>query len=70
MNSLVRGKQITTSLISKGISESFLKDKLGKTENKLRNRIPDSEKEMRLLRMLYDTALECFEKLQTLPSIA
>jgi hypothetical protein len=70
LNSLVREKQITTSYFSKGINEAFLKDKLGKIENKLRSSISDTEKEKRLLKLLYQTAKECFEKLETLPSIS
>lgn len=67
LNSLVRGKQIETSFFSKGINESYLKDKLGKIENELKRNIPDTEKEKRFLKLLNAIAKACFEKLDSLP---
>jgi len=70
LNSLVREKQIITSFFNKGISESFVKERLGKIENELKAKIPDTEKEKRFLKLLNRVATDCFEKLETLPSIA
>ena len=70
LNSLIREKQISTSLFNKGISESFIKEKLGKIENELKTQIPDSEKEKRFLKLLNRVSKECFDKLETLPTIA
>jgi hypothetical protein len=75
LNSLVREKQIELKKyfgITKdgGITESYLKEKLGKIEAELSKSIPDSEKEKRFLKLLNRIAKECFEKLESLPSMA
>jgi len=65
LNSLVRERKISTSFLSKGISQLFLKDKLGKIENELK----DTENNKRFLEMLNRIAEECFKKLESLPSM-
>ncbi|MEJ7677474.1 MAG: hypothetical protein WKG06_06305 [Segetibacter sp.] len=75
LNSLVREKQIavkkTLGIITNGgITESFLKEKLGKIEDELKKVIPDNEKEKRFLKLLNRIAEECYGKLESLPSMA
>ena len=70
LNSLVRQKQIQTSFLRKGINEAFIIDRLGKIENELKKSIPDTEKEKRFLKILNTVAQNCFEKLESLPSMA
>lgn len=75
LNSLVREKQIEVKKIlgvttNAGISDTFLIEKLGKIEDELNKSIPDSEKEKRLLKLLNKIAIECYTKLESLPSMA
>ena len=51
-----------------GITDAFLKEKLGKLEDDLKKRIPENEKEKRFLKLLNEISLECFKKLEDLPS--
>ncbi len=74
LNSLIRGKQIEVKkvlgvVINGGITDSFLKEKLGKLEDELKKTVPDSEREKRFLKLLNLIANECYEKLETLPSM-
>lgn len=75
LNSLVREKQIavkkTLGIVTNGgITDSFLKEKLGKIEDDLKKTIPDNEKDKRFLKLLNRIAEECYEKLESLPSMA
>jgi hypothetical protein len=73
LNSLVREKQIEVKKVlgvvtNGGITDSLLKEKLGKIEDELKKKIPDNEKEKRFLKLLNEISLECFKKLEDLPS--
>ena len=73
LNSLVRGRQIEVKKVlgiitSGGITDAFLKERLGKIEDELKKKIPENEKEKRFLRLLQEIAEECFKKLEKLPS--
>lgn len=75
MNSLVREKQIEVKKVmgivtEGGITTSFLKTRLGKVEDELKKSIPDSEKEKRFLKLLNEVAKDCFNKLESLPTMA
>jgi len=74
LNSMIREKQIEVKKIfgitkEGGITESFLIEKLGLIEDRLKKEIPDAEKEKRFLRILTEISNECFIKLEQLPSI-
>ena len=64
-NALVRSKQIETGFFSKGISDGFLLDAAGKTENTLQATFPQPE--ARFMQTLIDVADKCREKLGTIP---
>lgn len=73
LNSLVREKQIEVKKVlgmvtNGGITDAFLKEKLGKIENELKTKLPDTEREKRFLKLLNEISLECFKKLEDLPS--
>ncbi len=73
LNSLVREKQIEVKKVmgivtNGGITDAFLKEKLGKLEDDLKKKIPENEKEKRFLKLLNEISLECFKKLEDLPS--
>jgi hypothetical protein len=73
LNSLVRGRQIEVKKVlgivtSGGITDAFLKERLGKIEDDLKKQIPENEREKRFLRLLHKIAEECYEKLGGLPS--
>ncbi len=73
LNSLVRGRQIEVKKVlgivtSGGITDAFLKERLGKMEDDLKKQIPENEREKRFLRLLHAIAEECYEKLGGLPS--
>jgi hypothetical protein len=73
LNSLVRGKQIEVKKVlgivtSGGITDAFLKERLGKIEDDLKKKIPENEREKRFLKLLQEIAEECFKKLEKLPS--
>lgn len=73
LNSLVRGRQIEVKKVlgivtSGGITDAFLKERLGKLEDDLKKKIPENEREKRFLRLLHEIAEECYEKLGGLPS--
>lgn len=73
LNSLVREKQIEVKKVlgivtNGGITDPFLKEKLGKIEDELKKKIPDNEKEKRFLKLLNEISVECFKKLEGLPS--
>ena len=75
LNSLVREKQIEVKKVlgittNGGITEAFLKERLGKIEDDLKKSIPDSEKDKRFLKLLNKISEDCFEKLESLPSMA
>jgi hypothetical protein len=75
LNSLVREKQIAVKktlgiVTSGGITDSFLKEKLGKIEDELKKVIPDNKKDERFLKLLNRIAEECYGKLESLPSMA
>lgn len=75
LNSLVREKQIEVKkvlgvTVNGGITDSFLKEKLGKIEDELKKVIPDNEKEKRFLKLLNRISEECYGKLESLPSMA
>ncbi|WP_025763906.1 hypothetical protein [Dyadobacter tibetensis] len=73
LNSLVRGKPIEVKkfigmVLNGGISETFLKTELGKIEDELKKSIQDNDK--RFLELLNRISLECFKKLEALPSMS
>jgi hypothetical protein len=75
LNSLVREKQVEVKKVlgvttNGGINDSYLREKLGKIEDELKKSIPDSEKDKRFLKLLNRMAVACFEKLESLPSMA
>lgn len=70
LNSMIRGKQIETSIINRGISEAYLKNNLGKIENELKKNIPDGEKARRFLKLMNAIADACFDKVKPLPTMA
>jgi hypothetical protein len=67
-NSLIRSKQIKTGILSRGISESYLKEHFGKIQNRLKTTVPKPE--ARAVLLLAEIAGKCFEKLEDLPAIA
>ncbi len=74
LNSMVREKQIEVKkvlgvVVNGGITDSFLKEKLGKIEDELKKTVPDSEREKRFLKLLNQIAKECYDKLESLPSM-
>ncbi|HEY5408525.1 MAG TPA: hypothetical protein VIJ92_15635 [Ginsengibacter sp.] len=74
LNSLIREKPIEVKkvmgvTINGGITDSFLKEKLGKTEDELKKEIPDTEREKRFLKLLNRIANDCYEKLENMPSM-
>jgi len=72
LNALVREKPIEVKkvlgIVTKpGISESFLKTELGKLEDELKKSIPDQDK--RFFKLLNRISMECYKKLEALPSM-
>jgi len=72
LNAMVREKPIEVKKIlgmvtNGGISESFLKAELGKLEDELKKSIPDQDK--RFFKLLNRISLECYKKLEALPSM-
>jgi len=75
LNSLVRGRQIEVTKVlgivtNGGITDSFLKERLGKIEDNLKKEMPENERERRFLVLLHKIADECYKKLGGLPSEA
>jgi len=72
LNAMVREKPIEVKKIlglvtNGGISESYLKAELGKLEDELKRSIPDQDK--RFFKLLNRISLECYKKLEALPSM-
>ena len=72
LNALVREKPIEVKkvlgIVTKpGISEAFLKTELGKLEDELKKSIPDQDK--RFFKLLNRISMECYKKLEALPSM-
>lgn len=74
LNSFITGKIIPIKkvlgvTVNSGLSELFIKEKLGKIEDELKKSIPDPEKEKRLLQLLNRIAQECYQVLDSLPTM-
>lgn len=74
LNGFITGKPISIKKVlgivtNSGLSDSFLKEKLGKIEDELRRTIPDPEKEKRFLQLLNQIASECYNVLGALPTM-
>jgi hypothetical protein len=72
LNAMVREKPIEVKKIlglvtNGGISDSYLKAELGKLEDELKKSIPDQDK--RFFKLLNRIAMECYKKLEALPSM-
>ncbi|HYC27962.1 MAG TPA: hypothetical protein VEB42_04085, partial [Chitinophagaceae bacterium] len=69
MNTLVRGKPIhKRRLFDNSISETFIRTRLGKAEDELKKSVPNPEK--RVLKLLNAVAKDCYNKLESLPTMA